>query len=104
MLSAFHRLTHAPLFHPPTHTHSQSDDAPDPEKLYDLVSVVVHIGSGPNHGHYISYVKSRGRWLQYDDEYVELVDEEQVMMTAGQPQGDVGSMTSYLLFYQARGM
>lgn len=41
-----------------------------------LFAVVVHIGRGPNHGHYVAMVKSGGRWLLFDDEVVELVSEQ----------------------------
>ncbi|KAJ8624972.1 hypothetical protein MRB53_033502 [Persea americana] len=37
--------------------------------------VVVHVGSGPNHGHYVSLVKSHNHWLFFDDENVEMIDE-----------------------------
>ena len=50
----------------------QSDDAFNPERLYDLMAVVVHCGSGPNRGHYISVVKSHGYWLLFDDDAVEV--------------------------------
>jgi ubiquitin C-terminal hydrolase len=36
--------------------------------------VVVHVGSGPNHGHYVSLVKSHNQWLFSDDENVEMVE------------------------------
>lgn len=41
-----------------------------------MFAVVVHIGRGPNHGHYVAVVKSGGRWLLFDDEIVELVNEQ----------------------------
>lgn len=50
----------------------QSDDAVNPDRLYDLVAVVVHCGSGPNRGHYISIVKSHGFWLLFDDDMVDV--------------------------------
>ena len=40
--------------------------------MYDLIGVVVHCGSGPNRGHYITIVKSHGFWLLYDDDIVEV--------------------------------
>lgn len=46
------------------------------ETSYRLFAVVVHIGRGPNHGHYVAVVKSGGRWLLFDDEIVELVNEQ----------------------------
>lgn len=50
----------------------QSDDALNPDRLYDLVAVVIHCGSGPNRGHYISIVKSHGFWLLFDDDQVDV--------------------------------
>ncbi|GJD07989.1 Probable ubiquitin carboxyl-terminal hydrolase creB [Galdieria sulphuraria] len=35
-----------------------SEDAEDPDRLYSLVAVVIHVGSGPNHGHYVCLIKS----------------------------------------------
>ena len=53
-------------------TFFQSDDAMNPERLYDLIAVVIHCGSGPNRGHYISIVKSHGFWLLFDDDIVDV--------------------------------
>ena len=50
----------------------QSDDAINSERMYDLFAVVVHCGSGPNRGHYISIVKSHGFWLLFDDDIVDV--------------------------------
>lgn len=50
----------------------QSDDAVNPDRLYDLMAVVIHCGSGPNRGHYISIVKSHGFWLLFDDDMVDV--------------------------------
>ena len=40
--------------------------------MYDLVSVVVHCGLGPNRGHYICIVKTLGEWVLFDDDVVEV--------------------------------
>ncbi len=50
----------------------QSDDAVNGDRLYDLVAVVVHCGSTPNRGHYITVVKSHGFWLLFDDDIVDV--------------------------------
>lgn len=69
----------------------QSDDAVNPDRLYDLgksnirffivaylhrdsisVAVVVHCGSTPNRGHYITLAKSHGFWLLFDDDIVDV--------------------------------
>ena len=44
----------------------------NPDRMYDLVAVVIHCGSGPNRGHYISIVKSCGFWLIFDDDIVDV--------------------------------
>lgn len=36
------------------------------------MAVVIHCGSGPNRGHYISIVKSHGFWLLFDDDQVDV--------------------------------
>lgn len=36
------------------------------------MAVVIHCGSGPNRGHYISIVKSHGFWLLFDDDMVDV--------------------------------
>ncbi|CAM9699129.1 unnamed protein product [Phaeothamnion confervicola] len=76
------------------------------ERLYRLFAVVVHIGRGPNHGHYVAVIKSRGKWLLFDDEIVELVDETVLRQCFGVSQaaqaaaGSSGATnTGYLLFY-----
>lgn len=40
--------------------------------MYNLVAVVVHCGSGPNRGHYISIVKSHDFWLLFDDDLIDV--------------------------------
>ncbi|KAM7513612.1 hypothetical protein LguiA_003195 [Lonicera macranthoides] len=71
----------------------------DPE--YSLFAVVVHVGSGPNHGHYVSLVKSHNHWLFFDDENVEMIDESAVQTFFGSAQ-EYSSNTDhgYILFYE----
>nr|XP_023012942.1 ubiquitin carboxyl-terminal hydrolase 46 [Leptinotarsa decemlineata] len=80
-----------------------SDDAVNPDRLYDLVAVVIHCGSGPNRGHYISIVKSHGFWLLFDDDQVDKIDastiEDFYGLTADTQKS---SETGYILFYQSR--
>jgi ubiquitin carboxyl-terminal hydrolase 9/13 len=75
-----------------------TDDAEDPDRLYELYAVVVHIGGGPYHGHYVSIVKTQDRgWLLFDDEMVEPVDKNFVTNFFGDKSG---LATAYVLFYQ----
>ncbi|XP_033220446.1 ubiquitin carboxyl-terminal hydrolase 12 isoform X3 [Belonocnema kinseyi] len=82
---------------------AQSDDAVNPDRLYDLVAVVIHCGSGPNRGHYISIVKSHGFWLLFDDDMVDKIDASTIEDFYGLT-SDIqkSSETGYILFYQSR--
>lgn len=75
-----------------------SDDAEDPDRLYELCAIVVHIGAGPHHGHYIAVVKVGNRWVQFDDDVVTYIDEAEIAKYYGDRPG-LGS--AYVLFYQA---
>ena len=90
----FHRVVypyHLRLF-------NTTDDAEDPDRLYELYAVVVHIGGGPYHGHYISIAKTQDRgWLLFDDEMVEPVDKSYVQNFFGDRPG---LACAYVLFYQ----
>lgn len=83
-----------------------TDDAEDSDRLYELYAVVVHIGGGPYHGHYVSIIKTQDRgWLLFDDELVEPVDKNYVMNFFGgelQPgvQDAKQLACAYVLFYQ----
>ena len=73
-------------------------DAENPDRLYELYAVVVHIGAGPNHGHYVSIIKTPDRgWLLFDDEMVEPVDKSFVRNFFGDRPG---MASAYVLFYQ----
>lgn len=66
--------------------------------LYDLYALVIHIGGGPMHGHYVSICKIKaGLWLLFDDETVELVEDNFVMRFFG---NGPGLASAYILFYQ----
>ncbi|KAI8440581.1 hypothetical protein MSG28_001811 [Choristoneura fumiferana] len=67
--------------------HIKSDDAVNPDRLYDLVAVVVHCGSGPNRGHYIS-IKIDASAIE---DFYGLTSDIQK-----------SSETGYILFYQSR--
>ena len=90
----FHRVVypyHLRLF-------NTTDDAEDPDRLYELYAVVVHIGGGPYHGHYVSIIKTQDRgWLLFDDELVEPVDKSYVCNFFGDRPG---LACAYVLFYR----
>jgi ubiquitin carboxyl-terminal hydrolase 9/13 len=75
-----------------------TDDAEDPDRLYELYAVVVHIGGNAYHGHYVSIIKTQDRgWLLFDDEMVEPVDKHYVKNFFGDK---AGMACAYVLFYQ----
>ncbi|KAJ4151390.1 hypothetical protein LMH87_012092 [Akanthomyces muscarius] len=90
----FHRVVypyHLRMFH-------TADEAEDPDRLYELYAVIVHIGGNGYHGHYVSIIKTKDRgWLLFDDEMVEPVDKHFVRNFFGDRPG---MATAYLLFYQ----
>jgi ubiquitin carboxyl-terminal hydrolase 9/13 len=94
MYKLFHRVVypyHLRLF-------NTTAEAEDPDRLYELYAVVVHIGAGPYHGHYVSIIKTQDRgWLLFDDELVEPVDKSFVLNFFG----DKANLAcAYVLFYQ----
>jgi len=75
-----------------------TDDAEDPDRMYELYAVVVHIGGNAYHGHYVSVIKTKDRgWLLFDDEMVEPVDKHFVRNFFGDRPGQA---CAYVLFYQ----
>ncbi|CAR26166.1 ZYRO0B03300p [Zygosaccharomyces rouxii] len=67
-------------------------------KKYELSGIVVHMGGGPQHGHYVSLCKNDNfGWLLFDDETVESVSEKTVLDFVG----DSSTLTTaYVLFYR----
>lgn len=90
----FHRVVypyHLRLF-------NTTEEAEDPDRLYELYAVIVHIGGNAYHGHYVSIIKTKDRgWLLFDDEMVEPVDKHFVRNFFGDKPG---MATAYVLFYQ----
>lgn len=75
-----------------------ADGTEDPDRLYELYAVVVHIGGNAYHGHYVSIIKTKDRgWVLFDDEMVEPVDKHFVRNFFGDKPG---MATAYVLFYQ----
>jgi ubiquitin C-terminal hydrolase len=71
---------------------------------YRLKGVVLHAGNAMA-GHYTSLVKISGRWLRFDDEFVEEVPEKEfgTLTFGGHPVGydfDTSPGCAYMLFYE----
>lgn len=71
------------------------------DTVYTLFAVIVHVGSGMDHGHYMALVKSGEVWLQYEDECVDVVSPSYVATFFGGSydlSNNVGH--GYILMYQ----
>ncbi|WPK24525.1 hypothetical protein PUMCH_001801 [Australozyma saopauloensis] len=81
-----------------TTTSGNNASKSDGFSLYGLYALVIHIGGGPTHGHYVALCKNEaGLWFLFDDETVELVDEWYVLRFFG---NGPGLATAYMLFYE----
>ncbi|XP_016367532.1 ubiquitin carboxyl-terminal hydrolase 12-like isoform X1 [Sinocyclocheilus rhinocerous] len=102
-LHRYTKLSYRVVFPLELRLFNTSGDATNPDRLYDLVAVVVHCGSGPNRGHYITIVKSHGFWLLFDDDIVEKIDAQAIEEFYGLT-SDISknSESGYILFYQSR--
>ena len=71
--------------------------------VYELRSVVVHLGDSVESGHYITLAKHEtdtGSWWLYNDSERKEASPEQVATTVGYRSWTV--MKSYILFYEKR--
>ena len=96
------KLMHRVVFPSELKIPNMTEDADGQDAAYQLFAVVVHVGSGPNHGHYVCLVKSHGQWLTYDDDTVELMDDDAMNNFFGSTQEHSGGNTEhgYILFYE----
>lgn len=94
-----HKLFHRVVYPFHLRLFNTTDDAEDPDRLYELYAVIVHLGSTPFHGHYVSIIKTKDKgWLLFDDELVLPVDKNYVRnFFGGDPRNPA---CAYVLFYQ----
>ncbi|KAI2613999.1 cysteine proteinase [Hypoxylon fragiforme] len=96
--SRLQKLFHRVVYPYQLRMFNTTEDAQDPDRLYELYAVVVHIGGNAYHGHYVSVIKTEDRgWLLFDDEMVEPVDKHYVRNFFGDKPG---MACAYVLFYQ----
>ncbi|TYJ57890.1 hypothetical protein B9479_001500 [Cryptococcus floricola] len=75
-----------------------TDDNPNPDQLYELVAIVVHIGITPTQGHYVTLKRiPSGLWVMCDDDNIEPVPASDLFHWLG----DRAQGQNYVLFYQA---
>ncbi|GAA5836772.1 hypothetical protein JCM5353_006894 [Sporobolomyces roseus] len=92
------KLTYRVVFPFELRLFNTADDISNPDRLYELWAIVVHIGIGPTHGHYITIVKSGAKWIVFDDNNVYPIEQSEICRYFGDTPGQ-GS--AYCLFYQA---
>ncbi|ADV22400.1 Ubiquitin thiolesterase 9, putative [Cryptococcus gattii WM276] len=96
-IKLFYRVNHPTTLIPPNTT----DNCENPDQIYDLVAIMVHIGNGPVQGHYVTVKRTpSGRWVMCDDDNIEAIEENQLEYWLGNRTQGQG----YVLFYQARGI
>ncbi|KAI9477161.1 hypothetical protein BDB00DRAFT_859257 [Zychaea mexicana] len=97
-LQKYIKLTYRVVFPFELRLFNTCDDTDDADRLYELWACVIHIGSGPHHGHYVTIIKSNGQWMLFDDDIVTPIHEDEIQKYFG----DIpGSGSGYVLFYQA---
>ncbi|KAI0394815.1 cysteine proteinase [Xylariaceae sp. FL0594] len=96
--SRLQKLFHRVVYPYQLRLFNTTEDVTDPDRLYELYAVVIHIGGNAYHGHYVSVIKTEDRgWLLFDDEMVEPVDKHYVRNFFGDKPG---MACAYVLFYQ----
>jgi len=101
-LGRFKKLSYKVAFPLELELDNIASDMPEPDRRYRLFAVIVHMGSGPNHGHYFALVRSHQHWLCFDDDSVDIIEESQIESCFGNAQETQASTeTGYLLFYQS---
>ncbi|KAI1813297.1 cysteine proteinase [Poronia punctata] len=96
--SRLQKLFHRVVYPYQLRLFNTTEEVEDPDRLYELYAVVVHIGGNAYHGHYVSVIKTEDRgWLLFDDEMVEPVDKHYVRNFFGDKPG---MACAYVLFYQ----
>ena len=108
-MQRLYKLLHRVVYPPELRLFNTTDDADALDRLYELYAIVVHIGGGAYHGHYVAIVKddatdpakaaSKGSWLLIDDDNVERVNNDYVYRFFGDGRG---LANAYVLFYRMR--
>ncbi|KAG2178855.1 hypothetical protein INT43_001701 [Umbelopsis isabellina] len=85
-LQKYTKLTYRVVFPFELRLFNTCDDTEDPDRF------------GPHHGHYVTIIKSNGKWMLFDDDIVTSINEDDIQRYFGDLPG-TGS--GYVLFYQA---
>eukprot|EP01059_Diplonema_ambulator_P006653 TRINITY_DN16299_c0_g1_i1.p1 TRINITY_DN16299_c0_g1~~TRINITY_DN16299_c0_g1_i1.p1 ORF type:complete len:412 (+),score=54.79 TRINITY_DN16299_c0_g1_i1:42-1238(+) len=77
-------------------------EGPQADEVYHLFAVVIHLGVGPNMGHYVCMAKTGSQWMLFDDDTVTPITERDVAQSYGADMHtDASTSTGYLLFYSS---
>ncbi|OUM56960.1 hypothetical protein PIROE2DRAFT_37077, partial [Piromyces sp. E2] len=97
-LNRYVKLPYRVLFPTELRLSNMTDKAENPDRLYNLFAITIHIGNGPYHGHYVTVVRGNNTWLMCDDENVDPIDELVLQSFFG----DLNNYRcGYIFFYQA---
>jgi len=100
-LGRYRKLSYRVVFPFELKLRNTVDDAEGVDLPYSLFAVVVHVGSGPNHGHYVCAIKSHNRWLLFDDDSVDVIDESVIPNFFGSSRDLAGNTDNgYMLLYE----
>ncbi|KAI8908935.1 hypothetical protein EDD86DRAFT_191279, partial [Gorgonomyces haynaldii] len=69
-LDQFSKLSYRVAFQDELRLFNTADGAENADRLYELCAIIVHIGGGPNSGHYIALAKTGNQWYMFDDDVV----------------------------------
>ncbi|EGC36657.1 hypothetical protein DICPUDRAFT_77679 [Dictyostelium purpureum] len=93
------KLNYRVVFPFETIIQNTTSDLKDYDRKYNLFAVVIHVGSGPNRGHYYSLIKCHGVWFLFDDDNIDIREEADIHECFGSS-NEFSNDCGYLLFYQ----
>ncbi|ORY72796.1 cysteine proteinase [Neocallimastix californiae] len=97
-LNRYVKLPYRVLFPTELRLSNMTDKAENPDRLYNLFAITIHIGNGPYHGHYVTVVRGNNTWLMCDDENVVPIND----LVLQSYFGDLNNYRcGYIFFYQA---
>jgi len=72
-------------------------------QVYHLKGFVVHAGQGLSYGHYYALVKSQGKWINFNDTHVSIVEDIETHTYYGVPPTFNGQShpCAYMLLYES---
>ncbi|XP_065174820.1 ubiquitin carboxyl-terminal hydrolase 12-like [Sycon ciliatum] len=101
-LGRFTKLNYRVAFPCELRVFNTAHDAEQAERLYQLMAVVIHCGTGPNRGHYITVARTQGNtWYLFDDDVVDHIDARSLELFFGSVADTKRQESGYILFYEA---